>query len=618
MTETLISKPALLIDFPEVSIIDSDFVYNFFEPDERLNETGEVDGGVGFTSTTVDLTSTTSFTNNIGTSNITESNLKAYYGRSAKYPRFVKISFNSPDITKNFYTSLRPQSDPNLFSREDALNVFGRTGTSVVDTQLDQTIYAILSGAAESVSVSTTESFESASQRLISAILNGIQPDGYRFAQSDERAGVSNSIDKALQGLAFGFSYSSNFIETITDASLNTTKNIYTDEISSIKQSLGNTQEIAIASSNPYAIRTTDYEVNFNFYANDPSSLGASENFSLQKNLLLGYIVQKYGSAEDGTVKIFNEKLILSPNATSFLDPEVAYGRRYRYRIISLYACKFQMNEKVTSTSAFGGGEQDRFVTKYALFASRGVDTSVVCEENIAPPPPVDLKFKYRGDNTGLNITWNFPINLQRDIKKFQIFRRRTTSEPFQLIKVYDFDDSVVKSLDPEQVPARLISRSILPVTLHNDVEFTKNSKFIYAICAIDAHGLTSNYSVQLEATYDRYRNRVNTRVISRSNAPKPYPNIFLNQDTFVDTMKMSGYTRLKVYFNPEYIAVADQNGRDMEHVKFNNSSEDNTYKLMITNTDFQQSQTLDIKINDTYVQPPVITPSTARVFFPQ
>ena len=123
---------------------------------------------------------------------------------------------------------------------------------------------------------------------------------------------------------------------------------------------------------------------------------------------------------------------------------------------------------------------------------------------------------------------------------------------------------------------------------------------------------------MQLEVTYDRYRNRVNTRVISRSNAPKPYPNIFLNQDTFVDTMKMSGYTRLKVYFNPEYIAVADQNGRDMEHVKFNNSSEDNTYKLMITNTDFQQSQTLDIKINDTYVQPPVITPSTARVFFPQ
>jgi hypothetical protein len=217
-----------------------------------------------------------------------------------------------------------------------------------------------------------------------------------------------------------------------------------------------------------------------------------------------------------------------------------------------------------------------------------------------------------------LNITWNFPVNLQRDIKKFQVFRRATTSEPFQLIKVYDFDDSVVKTPDPEQVPERLISRSILPTTLHHDTDFNKNSRFIYAICAIDARGLTSNYSVQLEATYDKYRNKINTQVISRSDAPKPYPNIFLNRDTFIDTMKMSGYTRLNIYFDPELITVNNADGIDLKHIQFNNNrGDDNTYKLMIVNTDFQQSQVLDIKINDSYVQPPVITPSTARVFSP-
>jgi stress-induced morphogen len=82
--------------------------------------------------------------------------------------------------------------------------------------------------------------------------------------------------------------------------------------------------------------------------------------------------------------------------------------------------------------------------------------------------------------------------------------------------------------------------------------------------------------------------------------------------------MKMSGYTRLRVYFNPEYVAVTNQSGVDLGHVKFNNSSgDDNTYKLMITNTDFQQSKTVDIKINNSYIEPPVITPSSARVFFP-
>jgi stress-induced morphogen len=82
--------------------------------------------------------------------------------------------------------------------------------------------------------------------------------------------------------------------------------------------------------------------------------------------------------------------------------------------------------------------------------------------------------------------------------------------------------------------------------------------------------------------------------------------------------MKMSGYTRLNIYFDPEYISIADASGDDQEHIVFNNNrGDDNSYKLLVVNTDFQQSQTLDIKINDSYVQPPVITPSTARVFRP-
>ena len=604
MTETIISKPALLADLPEVTKVTSEFVYNYFKTDERTNESSD-SAGTGYTSTSVDLTSTTSFTNNIGTSNITDSNLLAFYGRKAAYPRFVRISFIRPSIDADVFGLIKPPNNFNNISRESALNVFGRVGTSIADTELDQTIYSTLTG-----SLTPGESTQSgtASERLLSAIQNSLQPDGYRYAQSDARAGVLSTITEQLNGLEFGFSYAANTAGSIANASLQLGKNIYADEISKSSEDLNNIQEQAIARSTPYTIATSNYETTFNFYAN------ALDNFDAFKNVVVGYIVQKFGTLEDGTTQIFDERLILNPKATSFLDPNVAYGKRYRYRVITLYACKFQ----TTQTYRISFSEIDRLVTKYALFASRGVDTTVICEENIAPEPPVDLRFRYRADNTGLNITWNFPLNLQQDIKKFQVFRRSSSSEPYQLIKVYDFDDSEIKTPDPELVPERFISRSIFPVTLHRDNDFKKDSKFIYAICAIDAHGLTSNYSVQLEATYDRYKNRINTRVISRSNAPKPYPNIYLNQDTFVDTMKMSGYTRLKIYFNPEYIAVSDQNGNDLEHVKFNNSSgDDNTYKLMITNTDFQQSKTVDIKINNSYIQPPVITPTRARVFFP-
>lgn len=613
MTETLISKPALLADLPEASNVTSEFIYNFFKPDERTNESSDT-SDTSYTSTNVDLSSELSFTNNIGTSNITDSNLLAFYGRNAKFPRFVRISFTKPPADVDFIGLIEPPNRFDNINRESALNVFGRTGTSVVDTEIDRSIYSTLSGALEP---STTQQSGTASQRLLSAIQSSIQPNGYRYAQSDARSGVTNSIVEQLQGLEFGFSYASNIGGSITNASLRLGKSIYADEISSTSEDLNDIETETISRTDPYAIATSNYESTFNFYNESFDPLGTL-SFDTLKNVVVGYIVQKFGTNSDGTVQIFNERLVLNSNATSILDPNVAYGRRYRYRVITLYACKFQVTQQIASSTFGFALEEDRVITKYALFASRGVDTSVTCEENIAPGPPVDLRFRFRADNTGLNITWNFPLNLQNDIKKFQVYRRRTTSEPFQLIKVYDFDDSEIKTPDPELVPARLISRSIFPVTLHRDTDFSKDSKYIYAVCAIDAHGLTSNYSVQLEASYDRYKNRINTRAISRSNAPKPYPNIFLNQDTFVDTMKMSGYTRLKIYFNPEYITVTDQSGVDLGHVKFNNTSgDDNTYKLMITNTDFQQSKTVDIKINNSYIEPPVITPSNARVFFP-
>jgi hypothetical protein len=228
-------------------------------------------------------------------------------------------------------------------------------------------------------------------------------------------------------------------------------------------------------------------------------------------------------------------------------------------------------------------------------------------------------------------VTWNFPLNLTRDIKKFHVYRRSSISQPFQLLKVFDFDDSVIQTQDPENIPSSLIERSLLPTTLYRDLEFNKDTKFIYAIVAVDAHGMSSNYSVQLEASYDKYRNRINSRVISRSGAPKPYPNIYLNVDTFVDTMKLSGYKKLNIFFDPDYAKVQDterlpygsdpfstteETTVDLNHILYSNDSTDNnSYKLMIVNTDMQNSQTVTIKISDGYVNPSTLVGTEALVF---
>jgi hypothetical protein len=626
MIKTIISKPALLVDLPEVTGLTSKFVYNYFTPDERVNESPDSNGSETFLSTNVSLSATENINYSVNTTNLTD-DVKAFYGRNAIFPRYVKIQFKSPTIEKSneFSQLLSRRFERGLIARESAPNVFGRTGVAIVDTLLDKTIYSLLSGSAIPTAETANE-FDNTTARLIAAITDSIQPDGYRFASTDARAQASSNVEDVLQGIEFGFSIDTRIAADIANGSLNSTKNVYVDELSKTVQSSGdedldNLQRQAIATTDPYIIRTSDFEENLPSLSDADAGLFSNtsrDNNSARrlKNFLIGYIVQKLSIRPDGTQNVIEEKVITSPSATTFLDASVAYGRRYRYNVVSVYACQFELDQQVkTGRGVF----EDRRVVRTAFFTSKGMSTSVICEEVIAPPPPVDLKFRYRGDNLGLAVTWNFPVNLQRDIKKFQVFRRASTSEPFQLIKMYDFDDSVIRSSDPESIPQRLISRSILPTTIHYDTEFTKNSRFIYAICAIDAHGYTSNYSVQLEASYDRYRNKINTRVISRSDAPKPYPNIFLNRDTFVDTMKMSGYTRLNVYFNPDLITVFNTNGNDVEHIKYYDpdKGEDNTYKLMIVNTDFQQSQVLDIKINNSYAKPPIITPSSAKVFSP-
>jgi hypothetical protein len=624
MTETIISKPALLVDLPEVKNLKSNFVYNYFVEDERVNETPDANGNQSFISTTVNLSSTEQATYTVNSTSVIDADLRAFYGRNSRFPRYVKLTFEIPSIER--IIKINRENLDLIFQngeipRESALNVFGRTGVSIVDTTLDKTIYRLLTGSLDyNPSQQVTED---ATDRLISGIRDSIQPNGYRFASTDARAQASSNVEDAIQQIEFGFSYDTRTAADIANGSLNSSKSVYADEISKTvlgqgAEDLDNLQRQAIADSDPYIIRLTDYEETFKSVINiiNDQQEGSATPGEKLKNYLVGFIVQKLAVQSNGTQSLITEKIITTPNATSFLDANVAYGRRYRYNVIAIYACQFEMTQQVRSgRSVF----EDRKVSKFVLFASRGAATTVTCEEVVAPPPPVDLKFRYRGDNTGLNITWNFPVNLQRDIKKFQVFRRSSTSDPFQLIKVYDFDDSIVKSSDPEGVPERLITRSLLPTTIHHDTDFNKNSRFIYAICAIDAHGLTSNYSVQLEASYDRYRNKINTRVISRSDAPKPFPNIFLNKDTFVDTMKMSSYTRLNIYFNPDYMTLYNRDGVDVEHIKYYNTDrgDDNTYKMMLVNTDFQQSQVLDIKINDSYIQPPIITPSTARVFRP-
>jgi len=72
---------------------------------------------------------------------------------------------------------------------------------------------------------------------------------------------------------------------------------------------------------------------------------------------------------------------------------------------------------------------------------------------------------------------------------------------------------------------------------------------------------------------------------------------MFLRENVFIDTMKTSGFDRMRVYFDPEYLELFDEEGEDLGFIDGNDPNA--SYKIQLINTDLQKSQIATIKIND-------------------
>jgi hypothetical protein len=86
-------------------------------------------------------------------------------------------------------------------------------------------------------------------------------------------------------------------------------------------------------------------------------------------------------------------------------------------------------------------------------------------------------------------------------------------------------------------------------------------------------------------------------RLISHSGALRQYPNLYIQNDLFIDSMKISGKKNLSVYFNPEYYYLKDDNERNIQLISTKQTG--GKYQLQLINLDNQKQQKLDISIED-------------------
>ena len=336
-----------------------------------------------------------------------------------------------------------------------------------------------------------------------------------------------------------------------------------------------------------------------------------------------GYILQRQTADKNGIMRSDSTRnyYIDGKDRTKFIDTEVIYNASYAYRISAVYLVQFIASIPDDPKTPENEAGTYRFTALVRSSNSKPLVIEAV--ENIPPAEPDGVLYRYNYDHgKGLLINWQMPVGKQRDIKYFQVFRRRSIKEPFTCIAELDFNDTKKRNAGKKvpQIPRKekvrkdRIYKSEFPKVFYNDTRFDRRSKFIYAIAAVDAHGLSSGYSSQVEVGFDRIKNKITLKTISRAGAPKQYPNFFVDPDLddnisvdslTTDVMLSSKKERVYVFFDPDCRA-AEINQDDTSTLKkqaertevvksFNKLGA--TYVLNLLNVDRQKARNFEIKV---------------------
>lgn len=286
---------------------------------------------------------------------------------------------------------------------------------------------------------------------------------------------------------------------------------------------------------------------------------------------------------------------------TEFIDSKVAYGQTYLYEVssVTLVEMSIDVDEDKEEPSI----RKIRFLVE----SEPSPDAKILTVEKEAPPPPDAIFYRFDYNTTTLAVDWRHPITSQRDIKGFQVFRRKTIFDPFVLQRQFNFNDSENANdiISGESPSPGLVVETKYPVMSFEDVEFNRSSKYIYTVCSIDAHGYLSNYGTQTEVEFDANTNRIRLKNISQPGAPRQYPNMYVSPTESQninsvrlteDVMRDSMHKKMTVYLDADRAPVlASDSGKDLKHLAFQDQK--GVYKFEVLNLDRQKSETLSVKI---------------------
>ncbi len=607
MAYSLPSKKSLFIDVPRGAIqnFGGEFVYNFFMPDEDVNDQPQN----ALPNIVRDLVRSE-------TKNVTLREALKQKKNERYVPRYINLMWNRvPDIGNNprliQTVSIANNLDKILDEEKIASNLY--TAVTFKDNGADGKIqYSIRRAMDEILKSQNIENVDAliASPLDLVRLLNNFTSNqieanflaesfidyssaGINFIDKEKYDNVIKTTTERLQGIGLRTNINNKFINTIFKSAAQEVDNIFADETLEMLPMTQTIQERAIAeSTDPLLIGISDYVIDIENYVEwqPVSDLNDSEY------QLVGYIIDKVEYPKYGSTTFKETIVIENPAISNFTDLSVKYGTIYGYTIRSVYLLKLLALDNDTDTIG---------IVSFLVSSQPSSEIRIETKETRPPNPPTDFNIIWDYQKNQPYLTWNMPTDSQRDTKYFQIFKRSSIGNPFLLQKMYNFNDSNtpidISDMNESNVKNYLIENlrrvdgTAVPKNYYYDESFNIEGSAIYAVCSIDAHGLTSNYSTQIEISFDKIKNKLVKTLISVAGAPKAYPNFYLNRDLFVDSIKTSGAAKLHVYFNPEFLKLLDRAGNDLGLIK---TDEKSSYKLQMINIDLQKDKIIDIKID--------------------
>jgi hypothetical protein len=558
-----------VIDLPEPENVSAEFVYNYFVRDERRNASGG-----DFDLSAADL-------------------LEKYQLRSM--PRYVRLSWSQFPFDVSGLTNGSPDvftlDNVGMVQSEQVFSNFSFVAVNFQDNGLDNKLFNMVSGSTDVRGIdngSVTDAakkLNSVTRREVSGgyLIEGInRPSRRGMQQRTRRSKVTGRFD-ILRDIGVRMQINNKRVKTIVGNVAADVASIFADEMASLLPKATAIQDNA-ASKLDDSVTSSDWDTGFVPVMTRKQS-SSDDSRSVSGISGVGYIVERDEIGINGAVIDTRQFVVKGTNTRCIVDPDVKYGASYRYRVKCVASVSLPGTDVDRSASVFTG-----------LVSSQPSISSVInCIELTPPPPPADFKPTWDYDSEHVRLIWSFPVNSQRDVKRFQVFRRKNLKEPFTLLAEYNFDDSLDPTDSGETIDAELIKYGD-PKTYYIDTETNKETRFIYTTCCIDAHGLSSNFSQQFEVSFDRFNNSIVSKEIARSGAPKAYPNMTVDKQVFVDTMKTSGHRSFKVYFNPDCLNVKTRDGIDLDLLPF---GQDSFFRFHMINVDMQKMQSFDVSLDD-------------------